>query len=256
MQKNNRLLPHPSKTKVIIFCKKSKLVPAEDLVELQIDGHKVDYAESYKCLGFMLDQHLDYSLYLKELSGKINYGLQIIRRVRPFLPTESLISIANSVVLSHLDYCSPLLYNMSANQINVLLRLQKQCARAIFSTNRQTRSKPLFISLNWLPIHQRIELACAVLMFQIVNGLAPPYMSSLFTHAKGVHNHNTRFAANNSLHNSRLHHKSFSYYGMKIWNSLPVDIRKSKTVEVFKMKFKEHLISIVSAENFEYSWTI
>ena len=57
--KNNRLLPHPSKAKVIIFWKKSKLVPVEDLIELQIDGHKVDYAESYKCLGFMFDQHLD-----------------------------------------------------------------------------------------------------------------------------------------------------------------------------------------------------
>ena len=176
--------------------------------------------------------------------------------MRPFLPTESLISIANSVVLSHLDYCSPLLYNMSANQTHVLLKIQKQCAHAIFSTNRQTRSKPLFISLNWLPIYQRIELACAVSMFQIVNGLAPPYMSSLFTHAKSVHSHNTRFAANNSLHNSRLHRESFSYYGMKIWNSLPVAVRKSKTVEVFKMKSKEHLMSIVSAESFEYSWTI
>ena len=105
-------------------------------------------------------------------------------------------------------------------------------------------------------MQQRIEFAFAVLMFQIVNGLAPPYMPSLFTHAKSVHSHNTRFAANNSLDNSRLHHKSFSYYGMKIWNSLPVDIRKSKTVEVFKMKCKEHLMSIVSAENFECSWTI
>ena len=130
--KNNRLLPHPNKTKLIIFCKKSKFAPFEDRVKLQIDGPKVDYAESYKCLGFMLHQHLDYSLHLRELSRKINYGLQIIRCVRPFLPTESLISIANSVVLSHLDYCSSLLYNMSANQINVLLKLQKQCARAIF----------------------------------------------------------------------------------------------------------------------------
>ena len=229
--------------------------PFNYLVELQIDGHKVDYAESYKCLGITLDQHLDYSLHLKELSRKINYGLQIIRRVRSFLPTESLISIGNSVVLSHLDYCSPLLYNMSANQIIVQLKLQKQCARAIFSRNRQSRSKPLFISLNWLPIHQRIEFACAVLMFKILNGLAPPYMSSLFTHAKSVHSHNTRFAASNSLHNSRQHHKSFSYYGMKIWNSLPMEIRASKTVEVFKRKYKEHLMSIVSAENFKYSWT-
>ncbi len=254
--KNNRLLQHPSKTKWIVFCKKSKVVPVEDLVELQIDGHKVEYAESYKCLGFTLGEHLDYALHLKEKSRKINYGLQIIRRVRPILPTESLISIANSVVLSHLDYCSPQLYNMSTYQINVLAKLQKRCARAIFSMNRRSRSKPLFVSLNWLPIHQRIEFSCATLIFHIVNGLAPPYMSSLFNQAKNVHSHNTRFGANNSLHSSRQHQKSFSYYGMKIWKSLPMKIRDSKTVESFKKQCKEHLMSNVSAEHFEYSWTI
>ena len=61
-----------------------------------------------------------------------------------------------------------------------------------------------------------------------------------------MHSHNTGFAANNYSHNSRQHHKSFSNYGMKIWNSLPVDIRESKTV--VKMKCKEQLISIESDE--------
>ena len=91
-----------------------------------------------------------------------------------------------------------------------------------------------------------MEFACAALIFQIVNGLAPPYISSPFTHAKSVHSHNTRFVVNKSLQNSRQHHKLFSNYGRKIWNSLPVDIRESKTV--VKMKCKEQLISFKSDE--------
>ena len=91
-----------------------------------------------------------------------------------------------------------------------------------------------------------MEFACYALMFQIVNGLAPPYISSPFTHAKSVHSHNTGFEVNNYSHNSRQHHKLFSNYGMKIWNSLPVDLCESETV--VKMKCKEQLISIESDE--------
>ena len=81
--RNNRLLPHHSKTKVVIFCKKNKFVPGEDLVELQIGGHKVDCSESYQY----------YSLHLKGLRRKINDGLQIIRRVRPFLLQKALLQL-------------------------------------------------------------------------------------------------------------------------------------------------------------------
>ena len=93
---------------------------------------KFDYAETYKCLSFMLDQHLNYSLHLKELDRKINHGgLQIIRRVTPFLPTESLSSIGNSEFESPgLLLATIVQYDLKS--INDLLKLQEKSARPYF----------------------------------------------------------------------------------------------------------------------------
>jgi len=84
----------------------------------------VEYVNSYKCLGFTLDGSLQYDLHVKDICRKMNYGIQIIKRVKFYLPKENLITIANSHVLCHLDYCAPLLHNLSAAQVDKLLKLQ------------------------------------------------------------------------------------------------------------------------------------
>ena len=40
--------------------------------------------------------------------GITNYEIQIIRRVKTYFPKENLITLANSHVMCHLDYCAPL----------------------------------------------------------------------------------------------------------------------------------------------------
>ena len=150
----NHLVPHPKKTKVILFNKPSQATPLEERSPLSLNSVGIEYVTSYKCLRFTLDQHLDYSLHQKDMCREINYGLQTMRHVNVNLPKESLILLAISLVLSHLDYCSPILYNLNCSQLDTLLKLQKQCARIIFDYDRRTHSKALFIQLNWLPLHQ------------------------------------------------------------------------------------------------------
>ena len=132
----NHLVPHPTKTIVIIFSKPPQATKFKDRAVLSLNNAKTEYVNSYKCLGFSLEQYLDYFLHVKDTCKKINYGLQTIRRVKPFVSESSLILLANLLVLSHLDYCSPVLYNLSTCQIETLLKLQKQCAHLIYSCNR------------------------------------------------------------------------------------------------------------------------
>ena len=144
----NHLVPHPKKTKSILFSKPSQYTLPEERVNLTLSDMNIEYVSFYKCLGFTLDEHLHFTEHVKDMCKKIYYGPQIMRRVKDFLPQESLILLANSLVLSHLDYCSPLLHSLNSSQLDTLLKLQKRCARLIFSCNRLTRSKPLFIKLN------------------------------------------------------------------------------------------------------------
>ena len=238
----------------MLFSKQSQAVPIDDRIPLNLAGAQIDYTSSYKCLGFTLDEHLDYKLHLKDICKKVHYGISILRRVRLFLSEDTLISLANSLVLCHLDYCSPLLHNLLKSQLESLLKLQKQCARVILSQTRRSRSKPLFIRLNWLPIHQRIELNTCILMFKIENNLAPDYLNHMFQKQSDIHDHHTRSSASGCLHTTRgtgaTHLKSFQYYGAKVWNSLPKSFRDIKSLDVFKLKCKLYFMDIFKAVSF------
>ena len=163
---------------MILFGSKRLVAQTEDLPKIQLADRDVNYVESFKCLGFTLDNNLNYEMHTRELCRKINLGIQIIKRVRSFLPGPVLTTLANSHVLCHLDYCSPLLHNLKASQLDRLLKLQKYCARVIMNVNRSTNSKPLFIQLQWLPLHQRIELNTSCMMLKIMKGDGCHYTSS------------------------------------------------------------------------------
>ena len=109
---NNRLVRHPKKTKAIIFSKCSQASQFEKRKSLTLAQSNIEYAHSYKCSGFILDDHLPYNLYIKDLSKKLNYGISILRRIKPYVPTDSVKLIANSIIMSHLEYCAPLLHNL------------------------------------------------------------------------------------------------------------------------------------------------
>ena len=106
----------------------------DERINLTLVDMKIDYVSFYKCLGFTPDEHLHYTEHVKDLCKKINYGLQM-RRMKNFIHQDSLILLSNSLVLSHLDYCSLLLHHLNSSQLDTLLKLQKRCARLILSCN-------------------------------------------------------------------------------------------------------------------------
>ena len=252
--RKNHLVPHPDKTKVVIFHKKRQII--EDRPLLTLGENVVEYVNSYKCLEFTLDESLQYDLHVKDICRKMNYRIQIIKRVKFYLPKEYLITIANSHVLCHLDYCAPLLHNLSAAQVDKLLKLQKYCARLIYGYNRLTPSRPLFIELNWLPVYQRIEYLTSCLMFNIMNKTAPSYLIDIFKESKTIHTYNTRHSGKKNLFIARgkgtEYTKTFQFFGSKLWNSLPTKIKQASSKEKFKKHSFNYFMGIIKSVNYTH----
>ena len=53
-------------------------------MNLTLSDKNIEYVSFYKCLGFILDEHLHYTEQVKDMCMKINCGLQIMRRVKDF----------------------------------------------------------------------------------------------------------------------------------------------------------------------------
>jgi hypothetical protein len=80
------------------------------------------------------------------------------------------------------------------------------------------------------------------MMYKSLNGIAPVYMSDMFSYVHETHSRDTRTAARSDLFLPSRKHKniylhSFAYDGAKIWNDIPINIRNSVSLKSFKQAY-------------------
>lgn len=108
-------------------------------------------------------------------------------------------------------------------------------------------SSELLKKLNWLSMKDRRILNGLSLLFKTLNGEGPDYLRDMFTLISEISERNTRSYPQNiwipNEHLSAIHHKSFRIYIPRVWNNLPVDIKQSKSLNIFKKKVKIALLN-------------
>ena len=92
------------------------------------------------------------------------------------------------------------------------------------------------------------KLQVAIFMFLCHQHLLPESLMEFFFLNNYFHNYNTRFATDYHLPKSHttFFQRSIIYSGPCLWNSLPSAIRDSKSLNVFKSKYKKYLLDTYS----------
>ena len=85
-----------------------------------------------------------------------------------------------------------------------------------------------------------------IFMFLCHINLLPTSLLKYFSLNCNIHSYATRNAANFHMPKVRtsLLHKSIIYQGPVVWNSIPDEIRNSKSLNLFKIKLKNYFIQI------------
>ena len=124
-----------------------------------------------------------------------------------------------------------------------LCRMRQPVSRA----RRHDHITPVLVSLQWLPVRQRIIYKMAVLVWKCLHDAAPRYLADLCVPAHSVRGrqqlHST---ASGTLLIPRARtatsQRSFAVNGPRSWNSLPADLRTPDTTLCsFKHHLKTHL---------------
>ena len=97
--------------------------------------------------------------------------------------------------------------------------------------------------------NERCKYHSAVLIYKVINQIAPAYLLDILTFSRNE-KHNLRSSIHNDLVLQKIprtnyYKDSFSYYSMKVWNDIPVDIRSVPKIQSFKSKYKNYLLKIV-----------
>ena len=98
----NHLLVNNDKTQAL------PLGPYSYNYNFVLNGIEAGTQKSMKILGVTLDKMLTFKDHISGQLKKAYAKCAALRRIRRFVPTEVIISLYNSFVLPHLEYCSPL----------------------------------------------------------------------------------------------------------------------------------------------------
>ena len=150
----------------------------------------------------------------------------------------------HAFITSKLDYCNCLLYGCRKIQLKKLQYVQNTAARIITRTRKFDHITPVLSDLHWLPVSYRFVFKILLLVFTSLNNLSPSYLADRLSYQS--YTRNWRSSSRQRLEQPRTFTKTygdraFSVCAPKLWNSLPLDLRKSSSLTSFKKGLKTYL---------------
>ncbi len=240
---NNFLCLNSDKTEVMMIGPKqlNNISPHHQKL---LNGLSPSFSQQVKSLGVIIDQDLSLNSHVKHITKTSFFHLRNIAKVRNFLPLEDAEKLIHAFVTSRLDYCNALFSGCSNTCIKNLQLIQNAAARTLTRTKKYEHISPVLASLHWLPVKSRIDFKILLLTYKALNGLAPTYIKDLlipYCPGRQLRSQNAALLDKPRISKSTIGGRAFSYRAPLLWNSLPLCIRESDTLNTFKARLKTHI---------------
>lgn len=240
----NKLKMNSTKTEFIECGSRQQLDKCE-VEEINICGDSVVKQHCIRYLGAFLDESLSFKEHIKRKCRTAMFNYFKIKSIRQYLSSDATETLVLSLVISHLDYCNVILYGISQTELSKLQRIQNMCAKLVLNRSKFESSKQALFDLHWLPIRARINFKILVYMYNCSVGKAPTYLIDLLTPQTPKRELRSSKSSDGCFivpfnKNKTFADRSFRTIGPKLWNNLPIDIRRSPSVDIFKRQLKTH----------------
>ena len=194
--------------------------------------------------GFKFDKYLCCHDQIKQVCKSSFYFIRNIAKIRNYLTDSATESVVHAFITSKLDYCNSLYYGLPKYLLKRLQCIQNSAARLVVQASKFEHVTPVLLKLHWLPVRFRIMFKILLMVYKCLHDMAPPYLANVIKPRKTSRSLRSTTMEYLEEQRSRLvtyGDRSFSVAGPKLWNNLPLQIRKSSSIQSFKKELKSHL---------------
>ena len=103
---------------------------------------------------------------------------------------------------------------------------------------------PIMKELQWMRIADKINFDISIFTFKVINQMLPDWLFR-FPSVGDIQSRLTRQVNDLVVYRTStdIGARAISIKGPKIWNSIPLNIKTSSTISVFKEKLKKHILN-------------
>ena len=163
------------------------------------------------------------------------------------LPLKALQNLYYSLIHPHILYGIIIWGNTYKTYLKRLTTLQNRAVKLSVGAHWRDNTTNCYLQLQVLKLNELYTYEVAKFMYKNTRKNLPPSFSSFFTSIASVHTRSTRLASSQySLYLPRYKtltlQRNIKFQGVKIWNSVPLEIKKLP-FNRFKIQYKKHLLS-------------
>ena len=141
---------------------------------------------------------------------KIASAIFALKRIRPYITTNTAIQVYQALIQPHFDYCCSVWDGLGETLSCKLQKLQNRAARA----NYDCSASILLENLHWDNLSLRREKLKAGRMFKTLNGNTPSYLQDMFSvRGTGYNARNSDVRLNLPKPRTNYQKRSFCYSG-------------------------------------------
>ena len=149
----------------------------------------------------MVDDKLVWDQHIGYISSKIIRGIGTLKRIRHFIPRDSLLLLYNILIEPYFRYCSIVWGQCGETMKDKLQTLQNKAARTIAKLQcDEANHYELLTEFGWLSVRNLISLNTASFVYKEINNWHPEQADSPFQRLDYVHLYSTRSVSNNNLY--------------------------------------------------------
>ena len=239
--RNNKLNLNITKTNYIIFQNRSIMI---NLPPVLLEGRTLERVQYTKFLGVLVDENINWKSQINSVVTKLSRMCGILYRIRHNLTMEALISIYYTLCYPHLTYCVSIWACTWPSFLHKMQIAQNKIFRCMFYMKKFDSTRTVICEqkfLNFNNIHRHFLLSFIFKCLTQQQGSQHFHIIST--------SHNTR-RNNVNLFSPQfrtvLFRNSILCHGPLVWNSLPLEIKKtvnSGSYSHFKKSLKAHLLT-------------
>lgn len=175
----------------------------------------------------------------------MTYGIRILIKARPYFNQLTVRSLYFSFLHSYLSYGIISWGSTYSTHLTSIQTIQNQAIRIATCSLFRANARSLLHDNNILTIKELIDYNLGIFMYKTITNQLPHLSTSIFML---TNSNTTRFALNNNfiLPKVRTNYgkQTFYFSGIAFWNTLPLNIKASRTLNEIKNKLKKHICTM------------
>ena len=204
----------------------------------------IEQKTSAKYLGVILDNQMKGKDHISLVSSKVSGTIGMIKYAKKVIPLNLLKMLYLGLVEPHLRHCCSAWGSCGGTTRKTLNKLQNRAIRIITHSAYDMAVRSLLKQLQLPSISDMTKQESTNMVYKTLNEEAPIYLAEEFTRVSDITSRALR-SSNLSLKPPKLKSRNaqncFAWRGSPVWNSLPVEIKSSRTFASFQRKLKAML---------------